>query len=80
MWRVRNESTGKEQVWYEAELVDKIRANCKETSKFYSDCIVKNRENNGQLYDEEQMTWFMGRLHHADEILRIIEQYEKERK
>lgn len=25
MWRVRNESTGKEQVWYEAETIDKIK-------------------------------------------------------
>lgn len=25
MWRVRNESTGKEQVWYEGELIEEIK-------------------------------------------------------
>ena len=78
MWKVNNYQG--EQIWYEAELIDAIKTNCEETSKYYSECIQKNRENNGQLFDDEQMTWFMGRSHHADEILRIIEQYEKEGK
>lgn len=28
MWRVRNESTGKEQVWYEAQLIENIKTLC----------------------------------------------------
>ena len=28
MWRVRNESTGKEQVWYEGELIEQIKTIC----------------------------------------------------
>ena len=28
MWRVRNESTGKEVLYYEAELIDAIKAEC----------------------------------------------------
>ena len=65
--------------WYEAELIERLKAECEETSKYYSECIQKNRENNGQLFDDEQMRWFMGRAHHANEIIRIIKSYEGER-
>ena len=63
--------------WYEAELIERIRKECKKTNKYYSECIVKNRETFEQYMDEENMTWLMGRAHHAGEILRIIEEAEK---
>ena len=65
------------EVWYEAELIEKLKTNCEETDKYYSECIAKNRETNGQFMDEENMTWLMGRAHHALEILKIIQENEK---
>lgn len=63
--------------WYEAELIERIRKECEETNKYYSECIIKNRENLGQFMDEENMVWLMGRAHHAGEILRMIQENEK---
>ena len=38
MWRVRNESTGKEQVWYSKKLIERIKDEC-----------VKAQDNTGAL-------------------------------
>lgn len=63
--------------WYEAELIERIRKECEQTEKYYSDCIIKNRETHGQFMDEESMTWLTGRAYNAGEILRLIQENEK---
>ncbi len=75
MW-ITKDYRGNKQVWYESELIEQIRKECEETDKYYSECIIKNRETLGQFMDEENMTWLMGRAHHAGEILRIIQENE----
>ena len=59
-------------------LLKRIVEKCKETEKYYSECIAKNRETFGQYMDEENMTWLMGRSHHAGEILRLLDIQEVE--
>ena len=60
MWRVRNESTGKEVLYYEAGLIDKITKRCN---------MLKG------IFNYDKSAVFV-----AQEILDLIEQYEKERK
>ena len=43
MWRVRNESTGKEQVWYEAELIDRIKDECIICDDCFQTCTIADR-------------------------------------
>ena len=54
-------------------VMKQIVDECKETNKYYSFCLQKNRETNYKFQDEENMTWLMGRSHHANEILRLLE-------
>ena len=37
MWRVRNEATGKEQVWYEGELIEEIKKQCNYFKRIFND-------------------------------------------
>ena len=61
MWRVNR--IGKEQVWYEAELIEKIKRLCQ---AFYTtDVICGDNEKHGK--------WLIAR-----DILNLIEQYEKD--
>jgi hypothetical protein len=34
MWKLKNKVTGKEETWYEAELIEKIKHICKTTETF----------------------------------------------
>lgn len=63
MWRVRNESTGKEVLYYEAEVIEKITARCK---------------NKVDLFKREKSDYNFGVAIMANNILDIIERYEKE--
>ena len=60
MWRVRNESTGKEVLYYEAELIEKIRKECQ-------------KWNYATIFSVDYGKYLL-----AQEILDLIEQYEKE--
>lgn len=54
-------------------LLKQIVEKCKETEKYYSECLEKNRETFYQYMDEENLTWLMGRSSMAGDILRMFE-------
>lgn len=60
MWRVNR--TGQEQVWYEAELIEKIRKECQKWNYI-------------TIFSVDYGKYFL-----AQEILDLIERYEKEGK
>jgi hypothetical protein len=64
MWRVNK--IGKEQVWYEAELIEKIKAECQEAIDAY------DKE---QFY-EDDCDKFMGESFMAQRILELIKEKE----
>ena len=67
MWRVRNESTGKEQVWYEGELIERIVRECQEAIDIYE---------KEQFY-EDDCDIFEGEAIMANTIMQLIQENEK---
>lgn len=65
MWRVNK--IGKEQVWYEGELIDKIKKECQEVIDTY------DKE---QFY-EDDCDKFMGESFMAQRILDLIQESER---
>lgn len=68
MWRVRNESTGKEVLYYEAKLIDALKAEC------YKPLTIYWNKN----YQTDSERFIIGASSLAINVLKIIEQYEKE--
>lgn len=65
MWRVNK--IGKEQVWYEAELIEKIKAECQEAIDTY------DKE---QFY-EDDCDIFEGEAIMANRIMQLIQEWER---
>lgn len=65
MWVVNK--IGKEQVWYEAELIEKIKAECEEAINTY------DRE---EFY-EDDCDKFLGESFMAEKILDLIQEFEQ---
>lgn len=69
MWRVRNEATGKEQVWYEAELIKRLKFECMKVLDIYWT----------KRYKPDDEKYIQGGASLAKIVLEHIKSYEEER-